>query len=126
MLSSYLREKLGKEGASVRQAARDIGVSHTTILRVLDDQPIDVGTLIKVCDYVGVAPAYVLNSLSGDKSISLRNKMDLIVQRYPRVQAVFDEAIRRLENGEVSQQAVDELLSFAAYRLGIVVDDDPE
>jgi lambda repressor-like predicted transcriptional regulator len=114
-----LKEKLQKEGISIRGAAREIGVSHTTLLRVLDNQPIDVDTLVKTCDFIGIAPSFVLDTMSSDKHASLEAKMKMIARRYPRVEAVFEEALRRLEAGEVEQQAVDDLVSFAAYRLGI-------
>lgn len=116
LLSILLKEAIEKKGLSERKTAEAIGVSPTTIGRVLRGESIDVDTLVAICDWMNINPSHVLDSrLSGNDSLVAA--LTAIVESDPRLATVFDEALEKLYNQEIGPDDLRELLRYAAYRL---------
>ncbi|MBN2500248.1 MAG: helix-turn-helix transcriptional regulator [Anaerolineales bacterium] len=118
MLAQLVEDKLKETGLSLRKAADKIGIAHTTLSRAIQGYTVDVDTLIAICNWLEVSPSSVLNA-EGITEDALAAKIALVVQSYPQVKEIFETALDRLEAGEVDQQAINELVSFAAFRLGV-------
>jgi len=51
MLAHMLQDTMTKENLSVRKAAQEIGISHSTITRILNNDNIDLQTYQQVCTW---------------------------------------------------------------------------
>ncbi len=69
-LADLVSRKRGQQG--VRAAAREIGISPTTFIRIEKGHVPDVGTLRKVCEWLGEEPARFTGV--GALQIAFKNK----------------------------------------------------
>lgn len=116
MLVQLMKDKLQNERLSLRAAARQIGVSHTTIARVLNGEQVDMDTLVELANWLGVPPSTLLNT-QGDVDETLSDKIASVLETEPRLKEVFEEAINRIERGEASPQLLSDIISYAKYKL---------
>ena len=82
MLRKLIGKKMKEDGLSMRTAAKEIGVSHTTVNRVLTGSPLDIPTLLAICDWLDVQPATALNSLASS-SDDLVTNLALAIETMP-------------------------------------------
>jgi transcriptional regulator with XRE-family HTH domain len=124
-LSKLLQEAINKRGVSNRAAAQEIGVSHTTISRILKGESVDYDTIILIAKWLGVNASTLMDadSLSED---ALANKISALLQTEPQLAEVFEEAADRLAKGQISPDTMRDLVAFASYRLKTVKDETPE
>ncbi|PKN99557.1 MAG: hypothetical protein CVU42_07540 [Chloroflexi bacterium HGW-Chloroflexi-4] len=115
MIIMLLKEELKKKGLSARGAALEIGVAHTTIIRLLDGRPVDLETLRKVCSWLNVDVATILNSPDKDEK-SLVDKFACILQKNPGLRELFNEYYAKMEHHEVSLLDLEEVLAFMVFR----------
>jgi transcriptional regulator with XRE-family HTH domain len=123
-LSALLKDGLRSRGQSTRSAARQMGVAHTTLIRIQDGKPADVNTLIKICAWLGVSPASVLNA-DGMGTDVLAAQIATVLESDPKLAAVFSEAMARIISGEMQPDTLRDLAAYAAYRLGIQKESEP-
>ncbi len=83
-LSTLLREKIIQENISEREASRQIGVSPTTIARVLSGDLPDLTTMIAMCDWLGVSVSKILDSTLPGES-ALVAKISAILEAKPEL-----------------------------------------
>ena len=114
MLESLIREKMKAEGLSVRAFSREVGVSHSTIVRVLKGETIDVPTLVKISDYLGISPSSLLDSMGAD---GLAAKVAALLEAEPRLRSLFIQLVQDFENGDVSQADVTDIINYASFKL---------
>ncbi|MGD0004992.1 MAG: XRE family transcriptional regulator [Anaerolineaceae bacterium] len=118
MLPELVKYKLGQDHLTLREASQAAGVSHTTLARVVNGVPVDIETLVSVCNWLGVKPADALNSeMIGDSDEKLVASLTILVEREPALASIFREALKDLEKGNLSPQDVQEIMSYAAYRI---------
>lgn len=115
--STLVRQAIEKRGLSIRAAAREIGVAHTTLNRVIDGQDIDVGTIVKVCDWLGVPVSTALNTFSSKET--LPEKLAVLIEAEPKLKEVFEQAMGDLENGSLSTNDLSDIVSYAAYKINL-------
>jgi len=118
MLNEILKDELTKRGLSTREAAREIGVAHTTVARMLQGITVDIGTLQKTCDWLGIQLSTVLN-VEDKSELGLTSKLSMILQKEPGLAGVFAEALDELENGHISADDLADIMGYAAYRINL-------
>jgi len=118
LLVKMLDDKMRQRNLSLREAGKEIGVSHTTISRILQGQAADIDTLIDMCKWLGISPSEVLDS-NVEGSRGLGSRIATILEANPKLALVFEEAIGRLEKGEITPQTIDDLIAYMSYRLGL-------
>ena len=111
-------QEMNKKGLSIRAVSRQMNVSHATIVRFLQGEPVDPETIIAVANWLGVPPATALN-VRGVGEDALAAKIALIIEQKPDLAALFTEALDRVLAGSMSTDEFRELASYAAYRFGI-------
>jgi DNA-binding Xre family transcriptional regulator len=89
--TSLIEEKVALEyGGSVRAAARDIAIAHTTLFRVRDGQSYDLDTLIKVCEWLGVNPCEVLDEKVIGRPGKVAMSFSIALSKYPALTEAFE------------------------------------
>ena len=120
MLSELVKTRLEKDGLSAREAARQIGLAHTTVARIIGGEQIDLSTYIQTCNWLRVNPADVLKSegkLQGRSKIAAG--VASLIQVSPSLEPIFEEIVTKFEAGEVTIDIVNDLIHYAAFRLGV-------
>lgn len=117
MLDVVLNQVMTQKGLSARGAAKEIGVSHTTVLRALKGDPVDVPTLIAISNWIGVRPSELINSM-GDVS-SVPEAVSTLISTHPQLGKVFEEAVALVEKGEAGPELIEDIVSYAAYKINL-------
>lgn len=118
MLSILLAEKCREEGLSAHEAAKAVGVSHTTILRAQRGVVVDLPTLIKIAAWLGVKPATLHNSMSLEPD-ALPDKIAAALEVQPELAKVFRNAVEAVVERGVSPALIREIALFSAFAIGL-------
>ena len=116
-LSDLVKRKMEQDHLSLRAAGAQAGVAHTTIDRVIKDESVDLATLEKVCDWLGVPVMSVLD-IENDEDETLE-QIAAALALCPELSDVFTEIAERALAGEIDQAILREVAAFASYRLGL-------
>ncbi len=116
MLQNLMADALRSKGISGRAAAREIGVSHTTVVRILAGKPIDFDTLELVCKWLGISVSDVIQS---DTSDNISARIAILVQKVPGMGELLADAVVKMDAGELSEEDVREIIAYATYRIGV-------
>jgi len=118
MLGALVQYKLQQDKLTVREGANRAGVSHTTLARIIQGSPVDIDTLVKICDWMEIQPADALNSMALKGDEKLISSIAILVEREPVLAKLFKDAMADVERGNLSPEDIREIISYAAYRLG--------
>jgi len=118
MLKAKLSQEMKKKGVSTRQVAKEIGTSHTTILRILRGDIVDVGTILKISEWLGVKPATLINSLATTKS-ALPDQISVMLGKHPHLEAEFAKAIKAIIDEKVDPVIIEDIAAYAAYKINL-------
>ena len=118
MLGALILQKLQEDNITRREAAKRVGVSHTTLKRIIEGSPADVDTLLKLCDWMEIEPADALNSMALKGDNKLVSAIAILVEREPGLAKLFKDAMEDVEKGNLSPDDIREIIAYAAYRLG--------
>jgi len=113
MLGKLVLEKMRERGLSARAVARECGVAHTTVNRLLDNKPVDLDTIERFSNWLGVDMATVFGSTEGD----LANQISILIQMEPELGSVFGKAIDGVLNGTYSRRDIEDIVAYATFRL---------
>ena len=116
-LSDLVKRKMETDHLSLRAAGNEAGVAHTTIDRVLKGESVDLLTLEKVCEWLSI-PVMSALDVKDDQS-ELFEQIASAVALCPELNDVFSEIVDLVVAGEVDQQILSEVASFASYRLNL-------
>ena len=114
MLLTLLQKAMKDRRLTVRQTAAQIGVSHTTITRLLQGSSYDLDTGVSVCNWLGVPPAQVLG-LSG--SDPLEQALSSILVANPALRRAFEKVLDPIENNVLDVAVLEDILQYIAFRL---------
>lgn len=114
-LAEKLRERMDLDGMSVRSAGQKIGVSHSTVARIVHGEAVDVDTLVKVCDFLNIPVESVLD-VREEPEESLRD-LNLVISTEPELSQVFHKIAQGIINDEIDKTILAEIAAFANYRL---------
>ena len=116
MLQQVLRDAVADRGISARQAAREIGVAHTTVIRILEGHNPSHKSLQKVAEWLGTpAEAFALVNREGDDGVAAQ--LLVFLKRNPEVGKAFRDVMDAFNNGSIEDDDVNEILKFIHYRL---------
>ena len=116
---SLLAERQRQEGISTRELGNRIGVAHTTVIRFMNDQDVDLDTLEKVGEYLQVGIIDLLGMRSRVETEALSAQIAVLCQTAPSLARVFQEAINRVSSNNIHPEVVREIIRYAAYRLNM-------
>jgi len=124
MIATLLKEAMMKQGLSARQTAKLTGISHGTIDRILNGEWIDLETLVKLCNWLGVSPATALDTL-GEGTDAVVSAIATIIEAQPKLAKTFLDAARDVKDGKLSPDDLRDIVAYAAYRINIARADEP-
>ena len=116
MLSSLLNEKIKNGNLSIRTASKLIGVSHTTLLRAMSGEIVDLSTLEKFSRWLEVKPTELLDVMLGSKS-PLADQIVVVLKNSPKLAKAFEDVMKAIIDGKASPNLVEDLAAYAAFRL---------
>ena len=120
MLAKLLEGKMKSENWSLRSIAHKTGVSHTTISRLLKNEPVDLVTIQKVSAWLGISTSDVLKSqidLGLDEDEVVISNLLMLFKSNPKLFGAFKEIIKEYQGKRLSQSDLDEILSFIIFKL---------
>ncbi len=117
MLSRLLQQEMNARGLSSHSAAAEIGTSHTTILRAMKGERIDVDTLIKIANWLHVPPSELLNAMVDGTELSTAAELAALLSRSPDLEAELKDAMERVKAGQLDPSVIRDIISFAAYKI---------
>ena len=114
-LAELLRNRMDIDKLSVRAVAKQTGVSHSTIARAVNGETVEVDTLVRIANFLGVKAESLLDVRSEPDEILQQISMVLSIE--PELSRVFGEIARKVSNKEMDKKVLAEIAAFAAYRL---------
>jgi transcriptional regulator with XRE-family HTH domain len=115
MLQIVLRKAMQERQLSSHQVAEAIGVSHTTILRALKAEPVDINTIIKIADFLNIRPSELLNSMATDAT--LPDQLAALLSHSRELEDELRDAVERTRAGELDPAVIRDIVSYALYKL---------
>lgn len=115
MLGKLLVEAIERRGISQREAARQIGISHTTLVMVKKGRPLEVNTAYLICQWLGVPLTTAVEEVSdADRMMS---RMTTLLKTAPELEQIFAIAAQEVEKGSLSPDDFKEIMAFAAFKI---------
>ena len=115
MLEIFLKKAMQDRGLSSRSLADALGMSHSTILRALKGESIDLDTVLKLANYFNVRPSDLLNSMSADATFP--DQLAALLSHSPELEQELADAVERVRAGNLDPNVIKEIVSYARYRL---------
>ena len=116
-----LQDQLRERDLSLRAAAKEIGVAHTTLARILEGYPADLETLEKICIWLEL-PLSSLLDIQIEKD-DLLDKLNALLAIEPALKEVIVQGLEMMEKGIVPPQVLREVVNYAAYKLNLRMED---
>jgi transcriptional regulator with XRE-family HTH domain len=113
-LQSLIRKKVDDERLSLRRAASQIGISHTTLRIFMLGQRVDMPTLELICKWANVS---VRDALGYDKESDLNSAVAAVASASPELGQLFQDAAQSLANGEIAENDLREIIQYVSFRL---------
>ena len=114
-LSELLRKRLETEGLSVRDAGQLIGVSHSTVARAVNGETVEVDTLVKIANFLGIPVKNILEPK--DDPDAILEQVMMVISIEPELSRVFSEIAQKIVDKQLDKKVLSEVAAFAAYRL---------
>ena len=119
MLQKVMQRELERRGLNYREAAEEIGVTHTTIYRILQGENVNRDTLVKISDWTGVSIATLLGMTENQGSQAIASLITGLIEKEPGLRSVFEEAYQSLLDGEIAVDDIRDIAVYAAYKLSL-------
>lgn len=114
-LAQMVRDQMDERGLGARSAAKEIGISHATVIRILADMPVDINTIEAVSKWLGVTLIDVIDQKPGDANLAA--KLAVLINRAPDLGASLTEALIEVEEGRMSAEDLRDIADFINYKL---------
>lgn len=116
ILARLVEEKMEKERLSLRGAAEQIGISHSTLGRVISLKQIDLETLIGIGHWMDTPPEILLEAV-GMKRNPLVAQLAAVLYQSPELANRLQSLVVGIEDGKIKPQVVRDALAYITFRL---------
>ena len=116
ILQKLLKEHIDKDHLSMRAAAKQIGVAHTTLIRIVNGEACDMPTLQKLADWLEVSPSSLLDTIESD---DITKVVASIISADPILAEAFILAGQHVIDGEMTPEELREIAIYAAWRFSV-------
>lgn len=118
LIQNLMNDRIKTLGISNREAARQIGIAHTTLNRILDGDEYDLATLKRMADWLKVKPSSFLDGETSSPD-QLVSQIAALLATYPRLAEIFSEVIARVLQEKISPDTFTDIAAYAAFRMNI-------
>lgn len=116
MLSRIVKEKIYQHRLSLRQAARQAGVSHTTIARIKDGKQVDVSTIVKIAHWLEIDYKTLLPGEDNNLQHTI-NSLYVLLTNNPPLATELTRMVTSLQEGRIEQNDLDEIIKYIGYKV---------
>lgn len=113
-LQSMINQKLAAEKISLRQAAAQIGMAHSTLRNFLIGNQMDMDTIQKICNWLNVS---VRDALGFDTDSDTAAAVATVLEMEPELAEIFRAAATDVRDGKLPPEDFLEIVRYATYRL---------
>jgi len=114
VLAQMVKDKINKNGLSVREAARQIGIANTTVHSVLEGNNVRLDILQKFAEWLDVKYSTLMDIQSEDPMLK---KLAVLVEADPRLGRLFQGMIDDFELGKLTKEDVEDIMNYAEFRM---------
>jgi transcriptional regulator with XRE-family HTH domain len=115
MLQKVLQGVMDERNLSARDVGKLLGVSHTTVLRAMKGEQVDLSTLLEIAKWLKIRPSVLLDNL--DSEVDIDTKIDLLTDAYPELRTVLEKAAQAVEDGQADPTIIKDIVAYAEYRI---------
>ena len=115
MISRLLDEEIKRRGISQRQAAQEIGVSHTTVAGVRAGKEIIVSTAYLICKWLNVPLTAAVDDISDEDRIVIQITNTL--KAAPELEQIFFNSAKAVEEGDLTREDFQEIMEYISFKL---------
>lgn len=116
MLQQVLQDAINSRNLSNRKAAREIGIAHTTVMRLLNGEKPSHDTLEKVAEWLGTPKeAFALIGREGNEGLA--SKIFLLLNQNPALAKSLEKAADKYVSGAISENDMEDILDYIDFRL---------
>lgn len=116
-LNLVLRSELERRRMSAREAARQSGLSHTTIVRALKGENVDLETTRLICSWLEVDPASVVDFGTDRGDDEWLRKFSALIASNPRLKENMQNVFCEIEIDAVNPRIIDEICGYIMFSL---------
>jgi DNA-binding Xre family transcriptional regulator len=117
MFNLILRTAMEEKHVSAREVARQTGVAHTTIIRILQHENVDLDTIKKVCGWLKIDPMYVVNLDSGQEEKEWLWKVGMMVESNTELHIAMKRVFKNIDHQEINPRIINEICEFIAFAI---------
>jgi len=115
MLQNVLDGVMKEKGLSARDVGKILNVSHTTVIRALQGEQIDLSTLIKLAEWLKIRPSVLLDTLGDEAEVGA--KIEFLTEAFPELRIVLEKAAEAVEAGQADPAIIKDIVAYAEYRI---------
>ncbi|HNR02423.1 MAG TPA: helix-turn-helix transcriptional regulator [Anaerolineaceae bacterium] len=119
MISRLVQEKISKEHLSYRQAAKEIGVAHTTLMRIIEGRQIDLPTSQKLAEWLGVTITSLLPTIHHQQGGP--DLFNILLQMNPNLRETLEEYLFKMPLKPLSIEDLNDILEFIIFKLVVKI-----
>jgi DNA-binding Xre family transcriptional regulator len=116
-LRLVLNSELERRRISAREAARQSGLSHTTIVRALRGDNVDLETIRLVCTWLEIDPTKVVDFGHDQSDDVWMGKFTALITSNPLLKENMCNVFRKIEIETVNPKIIDEICAYIMFSL---------
>lgn len=116
LFTQLLKKKIETNKLSIREAARQIGVAHTTLIRSLEGNTIDIDTLIAISHWLQINPSDAMDSLITNETAK-EKKIFLLFQYFPGLGEKLEQITEMIEMDGLDPKILEDVFEYIEFRL---------
>lgn len=117
ILAKLLREHMNRNTLSTRDVSDETGLSHTTIVHILQGRTVNMRTLKKIAQWLQVSSTDITGPKL-DTEDEIVGAVTALIRQEPALAEALGRAVERMQAGEISPDVVRDVVRYAVWRLG--------
>lgn len=117
MLDFVLQRAMQERNLSAREAARQAGVAHTTIIRILQHENVDLGTLKKICAWLEIDPMYAVNLEGGQVQKQWLWRLGMMIESNRVLHFSMRRIFAGIDKQDYPPKIIDDICMFIIFAM---------
>jgi DNA-binding Xre family transcriptional regulator len=120
MLARIVENQMQENHFSLRDAAIQIGISHTTLDRFLKEGNVDLDTLVKICNWLGVRVSTALDAYQNGEE-ALVPKLNLLLESDHSLAYALNDGVKYIEGAYIPPDVMMDILLYIGFRMRVAL-----